>query len=82
MDFEDTQRLSSLFDFSFDAVNHSQHEVLFQRLIVPIGSTFDGDIMGRTANSPQLGKVKQLIFAGFAHAVTGSVVRRSLVELE
>ena len=74
--------LSSLFDFSCDAVNRSQRETLFRRLTVPQGAAFDGDTMGRTADSPQLGRVKQMIFAGFAYEVTGSVVRRSLVKLE
>ena len=74
--------LMTLFDFSFDAVNRSQNEPLYRRLDAPQGSAFDNDTMGRTATSPQLGRVKQLMFAGFSHEVTGSVVRRSLVRLE
>ena len=79
---QEADLLSALFDFSFDAVNRSQREPLFRRLTAPQGAAFDGDTMGRTADSPQLGRVKQMIFAGFAHEVTGSVVRRSLVKLE
>lgn len=79
---QEADLLSVLFDFSFDAVNRSQREPLFRRLTAPQGAAFDGDTMGRTADSPQLGRVKQMIFAGFAHEVTGSVVRRSLVKLE
>lgn len=74
--------LTALFDFSFNAVNHSKREPLFRRLIPLQGTVFDGDTMGRTADSPQLGRVKRLVFAGFAHEVTGNVVRRSLVTLE
>lgn len=79
---EDLFLLSTLFDFSFNAVNRSQREPLFKRFAVPQGAVFDGDTMGRTSDSPQLGRVKQLVFAGFAHEVTGNVVRRSLVRLE
>ena len=79
---QEADLLSALFDFSFDAVNRSQREPLFRRLTAPQGAAFDGDTMGRTADSSQLGRVKQMIFAGFAHEVTGSVVRRSLVKLE
>ena len=78
---EEQKRLSSLFDFSFEAVNCSQREPLFRRLAASVGDAFDGDIMSRTAKSPQLGRVERLVFAGFAHEVTGNVVRRSLVEL-
>ena len=77
-----SKRLSAIFDFSFSAVNRSQREPLFKRLAAHEGVAFDGDTMGRTADSPQLGRVKRLVFAGFAHEVTGSVVRRSLVKLE
>ena len=82
LDEQETDFLSALFDFSFDAVNRSQREPLFRRLTVPQGAAFDGDIMGRTADSPQLGRVKKMLFAGFAHEVTGNVVRRSIVRLE
>ena len=82
LDEQEEDFLSALFDFSFDAVNRSQREPLFVRLIVPRGATFDGDTMGRTADSSQLGRVKQMLFAGFAHEVTGNVVRRSIVRLE
>lgn len=78
---EEAARLAALFDFSFASVNSSQREPLFRRLHVPPGAAFDGDAMSRTASSPQLGRVARLLFAGFSHAVTGSVVRRSLVEL-
>lgn len=74
--------LTMLFDFSFEAVNRSQNEPLYRRLDAPQGCAFDSDTMGRTAMSPQLGRVKKLKFAGFAHEVTGNVVRPSLVELE
>lgn len=82
IDEYETDLLSSLFNFSFAAVNRSQRELLFRRLTVPQGSAFDVDTMGRTSDSPQLGRVKKLVFAGFAHEVTGIVVRRSLVKLE
>lgn len=82
MDEKEAMRLSVLFDFSFDSVNRSQREPLFTRLAAHEGEAFDGDTMGRTADSPQLGHVKRLVFPGFAYEVTGSVVRRSLVELE
>lgn len=81
IDEEEAGRLSRLFDFSFAAVNRSQREPLFQRLAVSAGAMFDGDVMGRTAISTQLGTVATVVFAGFSHAVTGRVVRRSLVKL-
>lgn len=81
-DEHESNLLAVLFDFSFNAVNRSQREPLFRRLIPNQGAVFDGDTMGRTADSPQLGRVKRLVFAGFAHEVTGNVVRRSLVKLE
>ena len=80
-DEADTANLSALFAFSFAAVNRSQYEPLFRRLEIPLGTVFDGDAMGRAAGSPQLGRVERVIFAGFAHAVTGHVIRRSLVYL-
>lgn len=80
-DEADKTNLSALFAFSFAAVNHSQYEPLFRRLEIPIGAVFDGDAMGRATGSPQLGRVERVIFAGFAHAVTGHVIRRSLVYL-
>lgn len=82
MDEADATRLSTLFDFSFAAVNRSQYEKPFRRLTTPRGAAFDGDTMGRVTGSPQLGRVACVIFAGFAHAVTGRMVRRSLVRLE
>lgn len=82
LDEADAARLSTLFDFSFAAVNRSQYEKPFRRLTAPVGAAFDGDTMGRATGSPQLGRVACVIFAGFAHAVTGHVVRRSLVRLE
>lgn len=81
-DEQEAELLSSLFDFSFAAVNRSQCEPLYERLAALQGSRFDGDTMGRTAGSPQNGRVKRVVFAGFAHKITGSVVCRSLVELE
>ena len=81
IDEQEADRLSNLFEFSFNAVNRSQREPLFKRLAVYDGVAFDGDTMGRTADSPQLGQVQRLVFAGFAHNVTGSIVRRSLVKL-
>lgn len=74
--------LIRLFDFSFGAVNRSRRTPLFQRLSVALGAPFDGDTMGRTAKSPQLGRVKALRFAGYSHELTGQVVCHSLVELE
>lgn len=82
MDEQEARKLLVLFDFSFDAVNRSQRDPLFRRLKVNEGAAFDADTMGRTSDSPQLGRVKRLVLAGFAHEVTGSVVRRSLVKLE
>ncbi len=82
MDEQEAMRLSELFDFSFNAVNCSQREPLFRRLAAHEGEAFDGDTMGRSSDSPQLGRVKRLVFPGFAYEVTGSVVRRSLVKLE
>ena len=82
LDEADVARLSTLFDFSFGAVNRSQYEKPFRRLTVLVGAAFDGDTMGRVTGSPQLGRVACVIFAGFAHAVTGRMVRRSLVRLE
>lgn len=79
---DDSEKLSALFDFSFAAVNRSQNELLYNRLEVSQGAKFDGDTMSRTPNSPQLGRVKRLVFAGFAHKVTGKIARNSLVELE
>ena len=81
LDEQEVDRLSKLFEFSFNTVNRSQREPLFKRLAVYDGVAFDGDTMGRTADSPQLGQVQRLVFAGFAHNVTGSIVRRSLVKL-
>lgn len=81
-DEQEANLLITLFDFSFDAVNRSQREPLFRRLTAPQGVAFDGDSMGRTTESPQLGRVKRMVFAGFAHKVTGNIVRRSLVQLE
>lgn len=81
VDEADTTNLSALFAFSFAAVNRSQYEPLFRRLEISLGAAFDGDTMGRAAGSPQLGRVERVIFAGFAHAVTGHVIRRSLVYL-
>ena len=84
LDFDDSEynRFSSLFDFSFNAVNRSQREPLYRRLTATPGDAFNADTMRRTTNSKQLGRVNRLVFAGFAHEVTGSVVRCSLVDLE
>lgn len=79
---EDAAHLSAIFDFSFAAVNASQREASFQRLQTAIGAAFDGDTMGRAQQSPQLGHVSSVLFAGFAHTITGRVARRSLVRLE
>ena len=79
---EENDRLVALFDFAFDAVNRSQREPLFNRLNPQIGSRFDSETMGRDNESPQNGNVSQLIFAGYSHAVTGEIVKRSLVRLE
>ena len=79
---EENDRLVALFDFAFDAVNRSQREPLFNRLNPQIGSRFDSETMGRDNESPQNGNVSQLIFAGYSHAVTGEIVKRSSVRLE
>lgn len=74
--------LCKLFDFCFDMVNSSQQKPLYKRLQVQKGFDFDNTYMIKTADSSQLGIVKEVKLAGYVYTLTNNVVRRSLVQVE
>lgn len=74
--------LCKLFDFCFDMVNSSQQKPLYKRLQVQKGFDFDNTYMIKTADSSQLGNVKEVKLAGYVYTLTNNVVRRSLVQVE
>lgn len=74
--------LCKLFDFCFDMVNNSQQKPLYKRLQVQKGFDFDNTYMIKTADSSQLGNVKEVKLAGYVYTLTNNVVRRSLVQVE
>ena len=74
--------LCKLFDFCFDMVNNSQQKPLYKRLQVQKGFDFDNTYMIKTADSSQLGTVKEVKLAGYVYTLTNNVVRRSLVQVE
>ena len=74
--------LCKLFDFCFDMVNNSQQKPLYKRLQVQKGFDFDNTYMIKTADSTQLGNVKEVKLAGYVYMLTNNVVRRSLVQVE
>lgn len=76
------KNLCKLFDFCFDMVNSSQQKPLYKRLQVQKGFDFDNTYMIKTADSSQLGTVKEVKLAGYVYTLTNNVVRRSLVQVE
>lgn len=74
--------LCKLFDFCFDMVNNSQQKPLYKRLQVQKGFDFDNTYMIKTADSSQLGNVKEVKLAGYVYALSNKVVKRSLVRVE
>lgn len=75
---DDAKILSGLFDFSFDALNHSSREPIYSRLQTTRGARFDNRTMIRTSSSRQLGRVQSVLLEGYADRA-GNVVRPSLV---
>lgn len=74
--------LCKLFDFCFDMVNSSQQKPRYKRLQIQEGFDFDNTYMIKTADSNQLGTVKEVKLAGYVYTLTNNVVRRSLVQVE
>lgn len=74
--------LCKLFDFCFDMVNNSQQKPLYKRLQVQKGFDFDNTYMIKTADSSQLGNVKEVKLAGYVYTISNKIVRRSLVQVE
>lgn len=75
---DDAKILKEIFDFCFDALNHSSREPIFLRLNAQRGSRFDNRTMMRTSDSQQLGRVQNVLLAGYSDRV-GNVIRPSLV---
>lgn len=75
---DDAKILTGLFDFCFDALNHSSREPIYSRLQTGRGSRFDGATMTRTSDSRQLGRVQSVLLEGYADRV-GNIIRTSLV---
>lgn len=76
----DNDNLRRLFDFCFDMVNLGFREAPYLRLQVKSGDFFDGDIMRRTSQSMQRGKVVRVVLQGY-HYSGGNVVKKTIVEL-
>lgn len=76
------KNLCKLFDFCFDMVNSSQQKPRYKRLQIQKGFDFDNTYMIKTADSSQLGTVKEVKLAGYVYTLTNNVVRRSLVQVE
>lgn len=76
------KNLCKLFDFCFDMVNSSQQKPRYKRLQIQEGFDFDNTYMIKTADSSQLGTVKEVKLAGYVYTLTNNVVRRSLVQVE
>lgn len=76
------KNLCKLFDFCFDMVNSSQKKPRYKRLQIQKGFDFDNTYMIKTADSSQLGTVKEVKLAGYVYTLTNNVVRRSLVQVE
>ena len=75
---DDAKILTGLFDFCFDALNHSSREPIYLRLQTGRGSRFDSATMTRTSDSRQLGRVQSVLLEGYADRV-GNIIRTSLV---
>ena len=75
---DDAKILTGLFDFCFEALNRSSREPIYSRLKIERGSRFDNRTMTRTSSSRQLGRVKEILLAGYVDRV-GNVIRPSLV---
>ena len=75
---DDAKILTGLFDFCFDALNHSSREPIYLRLQTERGSRFNSATMMRTSNSRQLGRVQSVLLEGYADRV-GNIIRTSLV---
>lgn len=76
----DNENLHRLFDFCFDVVNRGFREAPYVRLQVNSGDFFDSDIMRRTSQSMQRGKVVRVVLQGYHHN-GGIVVKKTIVEL-
>lgn len=75
---DDAKILTGLFDFCFDALNHSSRDPIYLRLQTGRGSRFDSATMMRTSDSRQLGRVQSVLLEGYADRV-GNIIRTSLV---
>lgn len=76
------KKLCKLFDFCFNMVNSSQQKPRYKRLQIQKGFDFDNTYMIKTADSSQLGTVKEVKLAGYVYTLTNNVVKRSLVQVE
>ena len=76
------KKLCKLFDFCFNMVNSSQQKPRYKRLQIQKGFDFDNTYMIKTADSSQLGTVKEVKLAGYVYTLTNNVVRRSLVQVK
>lgn len=77
----ETEILSKLFDFGFNAVNSGRREKIFTRLNVQVGDDFSNSTMRKTSDSPQLGTVKKILLDGYKYVRTNKIVKPSLVSL-
>lgn len=73
------QCLCRIFDFCFDRVNDSQQYPLYKRLDIQRNIPFDSRWMRKTSDSSQLGIVQAVELSGYSHAVSGKIVKYSLV---
>lgn len=72
--------LVRLFDFCFEMVNRGFREPPYARLDIEVDDYFDADLMRRTSQSRQMGKVSRVALQGYRY-LQGSVVKKSVVEL-
>ena len=76
----ENETLRRLFDFCFAAVNRGFREPPFARLNVAPGNFFDDELMRRTSQSRQLGKVFRVFLQGYRYAA-GKIIKPTIVEL-
>ena len=76
----ENETLRRLFDFCFAAVNRGFREPPFARLNVAPGNFFDDELMRRTSQSRQLGKVFRVFLQGYRYSA-GKIIKPTIVEL-
>ena len=73
---------NEIIDFIFDILNRSSGEARYERLEVKVGSDFDQKYMQKILSSPEFGKVKTILFQGFAYTKSPDPMFKSLIELD